>query len=71
MNKSVQYRQYANECRVLAQRVSIPDAKAQLLKVAAGWDALAAEHDRRSAFDQSEISPLQRAAARVLLSRDR
>jgi len=45
------------------------DAQAQLLKVAEAWDALAAEHDRRSAFDLAEIWPRQRAAVRVSPSR--
>ena len=50
MSKSVEYRRYADECRSLAEKLKPGDGRAQLLDIAAAWDSLASEHERR--FDR-------------------
>jgi len=70
MNKAAEYRNFARECRSLAQAMNTRDGWEQLLKIAAAWEALAADHEGR--FDRPpELSALQRAAARFLLARPR
>ena len=59
------FRGYAEECRMLAQRPG--NDSAQLLKIAGMWDDLAHEQDRRLA--SCEPSRLQRAATWVFHSR--
>jgi hypothetical protein len=43
MKKASEYRQHAEECRVLAQRMELGDQRNQLLEMAATWDKLAAD----------------------------
>jgi hypothetical protein len=62
MNKAVDYRQYADECRVLASSLNTEEGRSQLLKIAAAWDALANERDRRQGV-AARVSPLQLAMA--------
>ena len=47
MNKSVEYRRYADECRSLAEKLKPGDGRAQLLDIATAWESLAVEHERR------------------------
>jgi hypothetical protein len=47
MSKSVEYRRYADECRSLAEKLKPGEGRAQLLDIAAAWDSLAKEHERR------------------------
>jgi hypothetical protein len=43
MKKASEYRQHAEECRVLARGVGQGEQRDQLLEMAATWDKLAAE----------------------------
>jgi hypothetical protein len=47
VDKAAEYRKYANECRALAETLKINEARSQLLRVAAEWEKLAAEHEQR------------------------
>jgi hypothetical protein len=47
MSKSAEYHRYAEECRSLAEKLKPGDGRAQLLDIAAAWDSLAKEHERR------------------------
>lgn len=67
MGKAIEYRQYAKECRRLAETFAKDEVRERLLDVAEAWEKLAAENDQR--FNATDITPLQRAAARVLLAR--
>ena len=42
MKKAMEYRQHAEQCRMLARAIE-GEHRRQLLKMAADWDALAAE----------------------------
>ena len=42
MKKAIEYRQHAEQCRMLARAIE-GEHRRQLLKMAADWDALAAE----------------------------
>jgi hypothetical protein len=69
VDKADEYRNYAGECRVLAHMLKIEESRRQqLLKVAAAWEALAAEHERRFWY-ASLGSSLQRAASRFFFFR--
>ena len=48
MKKASEYRQHAAECRTLASRMDVGEHRDQLLKMAATWDQLAAERERRA-----------------------
>ena len=43
MKKASEYRQHAEECRVLANRMEQGEHRDQLLEMAATWDRLAVE----------------------------
>jgi hypothetical protein len=43
MKKASEYRQHAEECRVLARRMAPGEHRDQLLEMAATWDNLATE----------------------------
>ena len=70
MNKAAEYRNNARECRALAQAIERLEQarREQLLKVAAAWEEMAVEQDRR--FSRGFVpSAFQRVAAWVFLSR--
>ena len=46
MKKASEYRQHAEECRVLARSMPAGKDRDQLLEMAATWDTLAAERSR-------------------------
>jgi hypothetical protein len=43
VKKASEYRQHADECRALAQKMNHGEHREQLLQMAATWDRLAAE----------------------------
>jgi hypothetical protein len=45
--KAIDYREYAKECRAVADLLKPGEGRAQLLKVAEAWERLAAERERR------------------------
>lgn len=45
MKKTSEYRQHAEECRILAKQVSDGPHREQLLNMAKTWDALADDRD--------------------------
>lgn len=57
MDKAAEYRKYANECRALAETLKMNEARAQLLRVAAEWEKLAAEHEQRFGSPNAAILP--------------
>jgi hypothetical protein len=54
MRKLKDYQQHAEECRELARKSAAPDQREQLLKMAAAWDALAAERQRRNNLEKPQ-----------------
>ena len=46
MQKVVEFRQHAAECRAMARTVQKEDHRQQLLKMAEIWDSLATERER-------------------------
>jgi hypothetical protein len=50
MQKIVQYKQFAEECRALAQSARDPDLRTHYLSLAASWDKMA--DGRRQLLDQ-------------------
>jgi hypothetical protein len=46
VKKSSEYREHAEECRVLARKAGSPDHQQQLLKMAETWEQLAIERQR-------------------------
>ncbi|MBD2749124.1 hypothetical protein IC232_20780 [Microvirga sp. BT688] len=46
MKKASEYRQHAEECRILAKQVPDGVQRNQLLEMAKTWDALAEDRDR-------------------------
>ena len=46
MKKASEYKQHALECRALARTTQIDEHRAQLLKMAETWEALAIERER-------------------------
>jgi hypothetical protein len=46
VKKSSEYREHAEECRVLARKAESPDHQQQLLKMAETWEQLAVERQR-------------------------
>jgi hypothetical protein len=47
VKKVFEYRLYAKECRALAERLKAGDGRERLLEVAAAWERLATERERR------------------------
>ena len=47
MQKAQDYRQHASECRALARKARSDEERQQLLTMAATWDILAVERERR------------------------
>ena len=47
MKKAQDYRQHASECRALARKARSDEERQQLLTMAATWDILAVERERR------------------------
>jgi hypothetical protein len=47
MKKAHDYRQHASECRALARKARSEEERQQLLTMAATWDILAVERERR------------------------
>ncbi|NEX94981.1 hypothetical protein [Caulobacter sp. 17J65-9] len=45
MKKASEYRQHADECRQLANRMGVGEHRDQLLEMAATWEALAADRE--------------------------
>jgi len=43
MKKASEYRQHADECRLLAARMDVGEHRDQLLEMASTWDRLASE----------------------------
>jgi len=55
MQRSIAYRRYAEECRIMAESMN-DDTYAKLLEIAAQWEQLARQCERRySIDDQREI----------------
>jgi len=50
MQKRLAYRRYAEECRVLAENLS-DEAHSKLLEIAAQWERLAQQCERRFSLD--------------------
>ena len=48
MEKTSEYRQHAEECRVLARNAQNEEQRRQLLKMAEAWDKFAAVHESRN-----------------------
>lgn len=48
LGKSISYRQYAAECRSMAEALRAGELRTQLLKIAAEWEALADAVAKRS-----------------------
>jgi hypothetical protein len=46
MKKVAEYKRYAEECRMLAQRTAIEEHRHMLLNMAATWDMLAENRTR-------------------------
>jgi hypothetical protein len=46
VKKASEYREHAEECRVLARKAESPDHQQQLLKMAETWEQLAVERER-------------------------
>jgi len=55
MKKAQDYRQHASECRALARKARSDEERQQLLTMAATWDILAVERERRFADDDSTL----------------
>jgi hypothetical protein len=49
-NKSMRYRLYAAECREIADLLSSGELRSQLLNIAAEWEMLATEAQRKSSY---------------------
>jgi hypothetical protein len=47
LKKASEYRQHAEECRMLARNAASPEHKAMLENMAATWESLAVERERR------------------------
>lgn len=50
MSKSGRYRQYAAECREIANILGGGELRSQLLTIAAEWEMLASDAERRSSY---------------------
>jgi hypothetical protein len=57
MRKSQLYRQYAAECRRIAQTMSA-DQRARLIKIAEAWEACAQDVDKEKTADDDDPAPL-------------
>jgi hypothetical protein len=58
MEKVIDYRNHAVECRELAQRARSPDEREMLLNMAASWDNLADSRERSLASsNQDRFNP--------------
>jgi hypothetical protein len=70
LSKAAEYRNYAEECRSLAQTIVRLEKsrREQLLKVADAWEKLAAEHECRFRHASAHIG-LWCAAARLFVWR--
>lgn len=55
MQKFVEYRRHAAECRALAQKMPSQDQRKQLIDMAENWDRLALERER--SLKLTEMSP--------------
>jgi hypothetical protein len=47
MKKLEDYRAHADECRAMANRARSPEDKAMLMNMAASWESLAADRQKR------------------------
>ena len=54
MKKTEDYRQHASECRALARKARSEEERQQLLTMAATWDILAVERERRFTEEQPD-----------------
>jgi hypothetical protein len=52
VKSSNEYRQHAEECRMLARAVHTEEHRAQLMKMAEAWDNFAQEADRRAKLEK-------------------
>lgn len=52
----MRYRQYAAECRSIAENLRSREQRSQLLKIAAEWEILAADAERRSGQAYDDMS---------------
>jgi hypothetical protein len=60
MKKASEYRQHAEECRVLARNVKEGVQREQLLEMARNWEQMAEDRDRGGGVDMEvglEIKP--------------
>ncbi len=46
MRKALEFREHAQECRLLASKAQNPDQRAQLIKMAETWESLAESRER-------------------------
>jgi hypothetical protein len=60
--RSVEYRQLAEQCRQIASLLK-GDSRAELLEVAASWDRLAEDHEKRNGSYFSSGSKISSAAS--------
>lgn len=63
MGKSARYRQYAAECRSIAESMRSGEQRSQLLDVAAEWEILAHEAERRSSHQPYDDNSWRRVGA--------
>ena len=61
MKKVSEYRERAEDCRILAKRASLESRRDMLLKMAATWDGLAEDRERTMAR-QERIAKLEKDA---------
>ena len=57
MDKSSEYRQHAEECRVRARHAKNEEQRRQLLELAETWGSLAAERERMAEKRVGSVSP--------------
>ena len=63
MKKASEYRQHAEECRLLARKAESPEHREQLLKMTETWEQLAVERERLIAR-HPELAPNGEMGAR-------
>ena len=61
MRNARQYRQYAVECRRIAQTMP-PEQRARLLEIAQAWEALARDAEQDKAEEEEPAATMLRAA---------
>jgi len=70
VKKASEYRQHAQECRGLARTTQTDDHRAQLLKMAETWEALATERERIVAEHAALNAAFERRDARSPIPRE-